>query len=103
MPGAVEHRAVTPLIQLIRETFRGKKVVLAIRYTDELAARTQPPPNVPGGPYHKTSQIYYYTRDARREVEPPLLISGSKQIGTENESPAEEKHLSPGKAYNWDS
>ncbi|XP_070153110.1 NADH dehydrogenase [ubiquinone] 1 alpha subcomplex subunit 7 [Polyergus mexicanus] len=103
MPGAVEHRTVTPLIQLMRETFRGKKIVLAVRYPDEQAARTQPPPNVPGGPYHKTSQIYYYTRDARREVKPPLLISESRQIGIQNESPAEEKYLSPGKAYNWDS
>lgn len=60
-----------------------RKIVLANRYADEQAARTQPPPEIPGGPYHKTSQIYYYTRDGRREVEPPVLISGSKQIGTE--------------------
>lgn len=57
--------------------------MLANRLADEQAARTQPPPDIPGGPYHKTSQIYYYARDARREVKPPLLISGSKQIGTE--------------------
>ncbi|XP_072758821.1 NADH dehydrogenase [ubiquinone] 1 alpha subcomplex subunit 7 [Anoplolepis gracilipes] len=102
MPGPVEHRTVTPLIRLIREIGRGRKVVLAIRYADEQVARTQPPPQVPGGPYHKTSQIYYYTRDARREVEPPLLISGSKQIAAENKSP-ELKYISPGKTYNWDS
>lgn len=53
------------------------------RFDDDQAERTQPPPNVPGGPYHKTSQIYYYTHDARREVKPPIIISGSKQIGTE--------------------
>ncbi|XP_050453255.1 NADH dehydrogenase [ubiquinone] 1 alpha subcomplex subunit 7-like [Cataglyphis hispanica] len=103
MPGGVEHRSVTPLIQLIRDLGRGRKVVIANRFPDEQAARTQPPPHVPGGPYHKTSQIYYYTRDARGEVGPPLLISGSKQIGIENECPAEEKYLSPGKTYNWDS
>ncbi|GAB1862145.1 NADH dehydrogenase [ubiquinone] 1 alpha subcomplex subunit 7 [Camponotus japonicus] len=102
MSGPVAHRNVGPLLQMIRDLSRGKKVVLAIRFADEQAARTQPPPQVPRGPYDKTSQIYYYTRDARREVEPPLLISGSKQIGTENESPAEEKYLTPGKAYNWD-
>jgi len=57
--------------------------VLPHRFTDEQAARTQPPPNLPDGPYHKTSQIYYYTRDVRREVQPPLLLSGSKQISIE--------------------
>jgi len=57
--------------------------VLNNRYADEQADRTQPPPDIPGGPYHKISQIYYYARDGRREVQPPLLITGSKQIGTE--------------------
>jgi len=60
-----------------------REIVPNNRFPDEQAKRTQPPPEIPGGPYHKTSQIYYYLRDARREVQPPLLISGSKQIGTE--------------------
>ena len=47
---------------------------------DRLAPRNQPPPNIPGGPYHKTSKIYYYTRDARREVKPPMEIPIGKQI-----------------------
>ncbi|KAG5308236.1 NDUA7 dehydrogenase, partial [Acromyrmex insinuator] len=80
MPGSVEHRNVTPLINFIRDVCRGRKITLAHRYADDQAKRTQPPPNVPGGPYHKTSQIYYYTRDARREVKPPILIDGVKQI-----------------------
>ncbi|KAH0953891.1 hypothetical protein HN011_001956 [Eciton burchellii] len=100
MSGPVKHRNVTPLIQFIRDIGRGRKVVLFNRYVDEQSERTQPPPHVPEGPYHKTSEIYYYTRDARREIHPPMLISGSKQIGTENESSTEHKYYTPGKVYN---
>lgn len=60
-----------------------RPVIQGIRFSDEQSKRTQPPPDVPGGPYHKTSEIYYYTHDARREVQPPIVISGTKQIGTE--------------------
>ncbi|XP_012214905.1 NADH dehydrogenase [ubiquinone] 1 alpha subcomplex subunit 7-like [Linepithema humile] len=101
MSGSVKHRTVTPLIKLIQDIGRGRKVVLASRYADEQAARTQPPPDIPGGPYHKTFEIYYYARDARREVQPPLLISGSKQIGKEEKVP-EKKYFTPAKPYNWD-
>lgn len=45
-----------------------------LRYADKIAARTQPDPLVPLGPYHKSSKVYYYTRDARRAVEPPSVI-----------------------------
>ncbi|XP_011870844.1 PREDICTED: NADH dehydrogenase [ubiquinone] 1 alpha subcomplex subunit 7-like [Vollenhovia emeryi] len=103
MPGPVEHRSVTPLIQYFREICRGRKIVLHHRWADDQAKRTQPPPELPGGPYHKTSQIYYYQRDARREVQPPMLISGSKQIGTEVAPDTGKKHFTPGKTYNWGS
>lgn len=54
----------------------------ALRYADDQASRTQPPPDLPGGPFHKTSKIYYFSRDARREVEPPMVIASAnvKQI-----------------------
>ena len=55
--------------------------LLPLRYSDLLASRTQPPPDIPGGPYHRTTRMYYFTRDARREVQPPLVIaSASNQI-----------------------
>ncbi|KAL0130849.1 hypothetical protein PUN28_002453 [Cardiocondyla obscurior] len=99
----VERRNVTPLIQFIRDVCRGRKVVMAHRWTDCQAKRTQPPPKIPGGPYDKTSQIYYYPRDARREVQPPLLISKlSKQIEAK-ESVADKNYITPGKTYNWSS
>ena len=52
----------------------------ALRYADEQAARTQPQPNLPGGPYDKTTGIYYYARDARREVQPPEIIITAEQL-----------------------
>ncbi|XP_011685110.1 PREDICTED: NADH dehydrogenase [ubiquinone] 1 alpha subcomplex subunit 7-like [Wasmannia auropunctata] len=103
MPGPIDHRSVSPLIKLIRDISRGREVVLNNRWVDEQAKRTQPPPEIPGGPYDRTSQIYYYPRDARREVKPPMLIMGSKQIGTEKESATETKYITPGKTYNWSS
>lgn len=52
-----------------------------MRFANEQAARTQPPPDVPGGPYHKLSKIYYYARDVRREVEPPkVVVPATSQI-----------------------
>ncbi|XP_077266179.1 NADH dehydrogenase [ubiquinone] 1 alpha subcomplex subunit 7 isoform X2 [Temnothorax americanus] len=101
MPGQVEHRSVTPLIKYFRELCRGRKIVQGLRYADEQAKRTQPPPDIPGGPYHKTSQIYYYLRDARREVQQPMLIAGSKQIGTEKKPLTDQKYITPGKTYNF--
>ncbi|TGZ46953.1 F-box/LRR-repeat protein 4 [Temnothorax longispinosus] len=74
---------------------------MRLRYADEQAKRTQPPPDIPGGPYHKTSQIYYYLRDARREVQQPMLIAGSKQIGTEKKPLTDQKYITPGKTYNF--
>ena len=59
-----------------------RKHTNSLRFADEIASRDQPPPDLPGGPYHRTSKIYYYTRDARREVQPPLVIASAstKQI-----------------------
>ncbi|KYN03281.1 NADH dehydrogenase [ubiquinone] 1 alpha subcomplex subunit 7, partial [Cyphomyrmex costatus] len=80
--------------------FLQRKIILHNRYADEQSKRTQSPPNIPDGPYHKTSQIYYYTRDARREIKQPMLIAATKQIDIEKKSVAEKKFITPGKIHN---
>ncbi|XP_011137327.1 NADH dehydrogenase [ubiquinone] 1 alpha subcomplex subunit 7 isoform X2 [Harpegnathos saltator] len=80
MSSSGRHNSATWLIKIIRDIGRGRPILPAHRYADKQSERTQPPPNIPGGPYHKTSEIYYYIHDARREVKPPLIISEAKQI-----------------------
>ncbi|KOX80989.1 NADH dehydrogenase [ubiquinone] 1 alpha subcomplex subunit 7 [Melipona quadrifasciata] len=70
----------TTLLEAIRNILRGKPHIDGLRYADKISARTQPQPNVPFGPYHKTSKVYYYTRDARRSVEPPSVIYAANQL-----------------------
>ncbi|XP_035723121.1 NADH dehydrogenase [ubiquinone] 1 alpha subcomplex subunit 7-like [Vespa mandarinia] len=96
----IEHRAVTPLIEKFRSFLRGRKVIPQLRYADLISARTQPPPEIPGGPYHKTSEIYYFTHDARREVEPPIEVFVNKQITTGSEKKVIGQN-SPGKLFLW--
>ncbi|XP_029053660.1 NADH dehydrogenase [ubiquinone] 1 alpha subcomplex subunit 7-like [Osmia bicornis bicornis] len=99
MPGKIEHRSVTPLLAAFRNILRGRRIIEALRFADCLAARTQPPPNIPGGPYHKTSKVYYFTRDARRLVQPPIEVLARKQIGAGKDVSTEIKHCTPGKIY----
>lgn len=99
MPRKVEHRAVTPILQIFREVIRGKPIKEGLRFTDELAARTQPDPKVPGGPYHKTSKVYYFTRDARRLVEPPIEVVSRKKVAAGKGAPTEIKRCTPGDIF----
>ncbi|XP_076643942.1 NADH dehydrogenase [ubiquinone] 1 alpha subcomplex subunit 7 [Halictus rubicundus] len=98
MPRVIEHRSVTPIVKVFRNVMRGKPVVDGIRFADCLAARTQPQPDIPGGPYHKTSKVYYFSRDARRLVKPPIELTGQKQLDTGKEPVTEPKAITPGKA-----
>ncbi|XP_063980723.1 NADH dehydrogenase [ubiquinone] 1 alpha subcomplex subunit 7-like [Diachasmimorpha longicaudata] len=102
MSGKIPHRDVGPFIQFLRSKWmRGRKHVNHIRWADDIAARTQPPPDLPGGPYHKTTKIYYLTRDARRLVEPPEIIAlGKKQITAGSAVTTELKSITPNAAYN---
>ncbi|XP_043250893.1 NADH dehydrogenase [ubiquinone] 1 alpha subcomplex subunit 7-like [Colletes gigas] len=98
MPRGVQHRSVTPAIQVLRNVLRGRSVVESLRHSDTIAARTQPDPLVPGGPNHKLSKVYYYSRDARRLVAPPEeLFSCQRQI--EHGKPTDIKYIAPGKVY----
>ncbi|KFD70693.1 hypothetical protein M514_10439 [Trichuris suis] len=44
-----------------------------LRFPEEMSTRSPTLPNLPGGVYHKISNNYYYERDARRAVQPPVV------------------------------
>ncbi|XP_031841861.1 NADH dehydrogenase [ubiquinone] 1 alpha subcomplex subunit 7 [Nomia melanderi] len=101
MPSKVEPRTAIPLVKMMRNLLRGRRVVEAVRFPCNVADRTQPPPTIPYGPNHKTSKVYYYTRDARRLVQPPIAIySATKQLEAGKGAPSEVKYVTPGKVYN---
>ena len=45
------------------------------------SSRSVPAPYLPSGSAHKLADNYYYTRDVRREVGPPTVISTSASLG----------------------
>ncbi|KAK9497280.1 hypothetical protein O3M35_004628 [Rhynocoris fuscipes] len=98
-----EIREVSGLVGIFRDLFLGRKYLSPLRYGPLYAARTQPPPEIPGGPAHKLSNNYYYERDPRREVNPPLLIaSGYKQISAPGEGKVALRSPTPGNLWQWD-
>ncbi|KAI1285459.1 NADH dehydrogenase [ubiquinone] 1 alpha subcomplex subunit 7 [Halotydeus destructor] len=100
-------RDITPVLQKIRDFCIGRTWNRdgQLRRAEDMSPRPGPQPNLPSGPAAKLSANYYYTRDARRESKPPLvLLTAQKQIGsgvekaklqTSNSSPH------PGKPYHW--
>ncbi|XP_012242058.2 NADH dehydrogenase [ubiquinone] 1 alpha subcomplex subunit 7 [Bombus impatiens] len=72
-------RNTIPFIDWVRTILRGREHVDSVRFSDDIAARTQPHPHVPGGPHHKISNVYYYSRDVRRSVQPPTEIYSESQ------------------------
>ena len=42
--------------------------------------RSPPPANLPDGPAHKLAANYYYTRDLRRDMAPPLVVSSYRNL-----------------------
>ncbi|XP_075528915.1 NADH dehydrogenase [ubiquinone] 1 alpha subcomplex subunit 7-like [Dermacentor variabilis] len=71
------HRSVSPAIRMVRDFLLGRHPNGQLRFPDELSTRSPPPPNLPPGPACKLSDNYYYTRDARREVDHPKLLFDS--------------------------
>ncbi|NP_001165798.1 NADH dehydrogenase [ubiquinone] 1 alpha subcomplex subunit 7 [Nasonia vitripennis] len=99
MASSVAPRSVTPVIEFLRSIFRGKALKAnSLRFANQIAARTQLQPDLPGGPYKKSTGIYYYTRDVRREVKPPITVCTANRLALSKEIEAV-KNFSPGKVY----
>uniref|UniRef100_I4DN45 NADH dehydrogenase [ubiquinone] 1 alpha subcomplex subunit 7 n=1 Tax=Papilio polytes TaxID=76194 RepID=I4DN45_PAPPL len=101
----VEFRDVSTSIQIIRNFLLGRKFKIALRFQPLMAPRTQPQPELPDGVTHKHAHNYYYTRDGRREVAPPLDLT--QQLLTDGAQKGEPKTASvkvprPGNVHLWD-
>ncbi|XP_049879342.1 NADH dehydrogenase [ubiquinone] 1 alpha subcomplex subunit 7-like [Pectinophora gossypiella] len=100
-------RDISPIMQAWRNFLLGRKHTNALRFEPLVSARTQPPPQIPDGVTHKHAHNYYYTRDGRREVAPPVDVTVAKKL---LEAPPEKgeakqvaiKPITPGKVYEWD-
>ncbi|XP_004518425.1 NADH dehydrogenase [ubiquinone] 1 alpha subcomplex subunit 7 [Ceratitis capitata] len=94
-------RDVATLIQRLRAFLLGREHTLALRFEDGVAERTQPPPEVPGGPAHLIAANFYYKRDPRREVQPPIDVV-QQQLLADKAGEKTEKLPTPGSVYRWD-
>ncbi|KAI5635489.1 NADH:ubiquinone oxidoreductase subunit b14.5a (Complex i-B14.5a) domain-containing protein [Phthorimaea operculella] len=106
MGSKVPLRDIGPLMQAFRNFLLGRKHNNALRFEPNLAARTQPPPEIPPGPTHKHAHNYYYTRDARREVHPPIDVTTIKMLEASSDKGAPKRAANrvptPGQVYQWD-
>ncbi|XP_003382949.1 PREDICTED: NADH dehydrogenase [ubiquinone] 1 alpha subcomplex subunit 7-like [Amphimedon queenslandica] len=93
------------IVSFIRDILVGRHIPASpwLRTTDRCATRSPPPPNLPGGEAHKLAFNYYYSRDRRRDVQPPIISSSSKLVADKSDIEAEASPLQmppvPGKGH----
>ncbi|CAH0595377.1 unnamed protein product [Chrysodeixis includens] len=98
-------RDISPVMQKFRDFLLGRKHTNALRFEPLIADRTQPPPQIPDGVSHKHAQNYYFTRDARREVAPPVDLSKKLLEASSDKEGAKQAanvRPTPGPVYQWD-
>ena len=72
---SVATREISPFLQRLRSFLLGREPTNPLRFQKQCAPRPGPEPNLVEGPAHKLASNYYFTRDARREVERPTTIA----------------------------
>lgn len=105
-------RDVSPILQKLRSFLLGREHTKALRFEEDVSARTQPAPNLPEGPAHILAVNYYCSRDGRREVKPPAILADEGRIGitagggavvsTGSAVAERKKPPTPGKHWQWD-
>merc|ERR1712150_325815 len=89
----------SPVIVAMRNFLFGAPRMNNLRFQEGLAARPGPEANLPEGPSHKLNTNYYYTRDARREVEHPKVLADNlavKQLPAEGSAAVPAASSNPG-------
>ncbi|KAI2804912.1 NADH dehydrogenase [ubiquinone] 1 alpha subcomplex subunit 7 [Blomia tropicalis] len=97
-------RDISASLQLVRTLLLGRTWNGQNRFQEDLSSRPYPKPDLTGGPSHKASENYYFSRDARRAVLPMEdLKFDQKQIEATPGIPVPVKKASaPGHVYHWD-
>ncbi|XP_065070300.1 NADH dehydrogenase [ubiquinone] 1 alpha subcomplex subunit 7-like [Rhopilema esculentum] len=94
----LSYENATKVLQYLRNFLAGKKLQIASRHALSQSSRSIPEPNLPSGQAHKLGNNYYYTRDSRRVVGPPVKIQSSELIGPGGKSEVV-GNVTPGDVY----
>uniref|UniRef100_A0A1B6DZV9 NADH dehydrogenase [ubiquinone] 1 alpha subcomplex subunit 7 n=1 Tax=Clastoptera arizonana TaxID=38151 RepID=A0A1B6DZV9_9HEMI len=77
----VSPREASYVIQKLKNFLLGRKLNTNLRYAEILSCKTQPPPNLPDGPSCNLFENYYFSRNARDDVRPPVVLyKGNKYM-----------------------
>ena len=103
-------REISPFFIKVRQVLIGRSGMNPLRFAKEMAPRPGPEANIPPGPSHKLAAKYYYTRDGRRSVEPPLVVASSQKViasgqeggaGSQVAEAGKKKSATPGPFYHY--
>merc|ERR1719445_1956114 len=97
---------VGPLMQKLRGVLLGRSNMNGLRFPQVMATRDweQVEPNLPPGPSHKLSANGYYTRDGRRDVNPPTVLADGTmalESGEGSGAAVEKRRTTPGRVYQY--